>query len=93
MRHVEALKTLPLQLLGERSMAENHTGNWRSQRPVIDGAKCTGCQICWKFCPEACVTLTAKVPVISMDYCKGCAVCAAECPKDCIAMVAEESAS
>jgi 2-oxoacid:acceptor oxidoreductase delta subunit (pyruvate/2-ketoisovalerate family) len=65
-------------------MEENLTGNWRSLRPVIDAARCTGCLICWKFCPEACVNLTDKVPAIGLSYCKGCGVCVAECPPKAI---------
>ena len=89
MRRIEASDELPLRLLGARPQSENRTADWRSQRPVIDAAACTGCLLCWKFCPEACVALTDKVPVISLDHCKGCALCAAECPKGCIAMVPE----
>ncbi|MBI4371415.1 MAG: hypothetical protein HY552_03860 [Elusimicrobia bacterium] len=83
---------MPVQLVGDQPTSENRTGDWRSQRPVIDAARCTGCLICWKYCPEACVTRTDKVPVILMDYCKGCAICAAECPRDCVAMQPEEAA-
>lgn len=92
MRHVEASEDLPLRIVGTRPMSENRTGDWRSQRPVIDAKRCTGCAICWKFCPEACVTLTEKVPVISLDYCKGCAICAAECPQECVEMRPEAAA-
>jgi 2-oxoacid:acceptor oxidoreductase delta subunit (pyruvate/2-ketoisovalerate family) len=86
-------KSLPQVLNGDRSMSENLTGNWRSIRPVIDEARCTGCLICWKFCPEACVHIVAgkKEPVIDMQYCKGCGICAEECPPKCIA-IQEESA-
>ena len=91
MRHVDELLELPTRLVGMRPMSENKTGNWRSQRPVIDPKKCTGCLICWKFCPEACVTIADKVPAISMEFCKGCAVCAAECPQGCITMAEEGS--
>lgn len=89
MRRVEKSPDLPVRLLGERPMTENLTGDWRSQKPVIHADRCTGCNVCWKYCPEACVTLTEKVPVISMDFCKGCALCAAECPQECIEMVEE----
>lgn len=74
----------PRILFSDRSMAENKTGNWRTLRPHIDHSRCTGCLICWKFCPEACVTLTEKVPAIDMSYCKGCGICVAECPPKCI---------
>lgn len=92
MRRVEGTAALPVLLLSNRPMSENRTGEWRSQRPVIDAGRCTGCLICWKYCPDACVALTDKVPVISMDYCKGCAICAVECPRRCIAMIPEEAA-
>lgn len=91
MRRVEATSDLPVRIVSSRPMSENKTGDWRSQRPAIDATRCTGCLICWKFCPEACVTLTEKVPEISMDFCKGCAVCASECPQGCIAMDEEGS--
>ena len=29
------------------------TGSWRSHRPVVDAQKCTKCQLCWIYCPEA----------------------------------------
>jgi 2-oxoacid:acceptor oxidoreductase delta subunit (pyruvate/2-ketoisovalerate family) len=74
----------PRSIISDRSMEENLTGNWRSLRPVIDAARCTGCLICWKFCPEACVGLTDKVPAIGLSYCKGCGVCVAECPPKAI---------
>ena len=79
----------PETIVSDRSMAENLTGNWRSLRPVIDAARCTGCLICWKFCPEACVKLTDKVPLIDLAYCKGCGICVAECPCGAIEMVPE----
>ena len=79
----------PRVMIATRSMDENHTGNWRTMRPVIDAKACTGCNICWKQCPEACVDLTDKVPEIDMDYCKGCGICVAECPAKCVHFVAE----
>lgn len=72
-------------------MAENRTSNWRSLRPEIDSARCTGCLLCWKFCPEACFLLWEKVPAIDFDHCKGCGVCAQECPPRCIIMRPEEA--
>ena len=71
------------------SMLINKTGSWRSSRPVIDEGKCTGCLICWKFCPDACIEPGEK-PKINLDYCKGCGICAEECPFDAIEMVREE---
>jgi len=82
---------LPRVILSTRRMSENKTGNWRTMRPIIDRHICTGCQICWKYCPEACVKLTDKVPAIDMDFCKGCGVCVEECPKHCVSFVPEGS--
>ena len=82
--------SFPRVIVSTRSMSENRTGTWRTPRPVIDASKCTGCLICWKYCPEACVTLTQKVPVIDMNYCKGCGICVEECPAHCVDFPAEE---
>ena len=82
-------KAYPRAIASMRSMDENHTGNWRTMRPVINSENCTGCRICWKFCPEACVLLTEKVPTINMDYCKGCGICVSECPARCVHFIAE----
>ena len=84
-------KAYPRVIVSPRSMDENLTGNWRTLRPVIHSEKCTGCLICWKFCPEACVGLTEKVPDIDMDYCKGCGICVAECPAHCMSFVPESA--
>lgn len=71
------------------SMLVNKTGAWRSLRPVIDPGRCTGCLICWKFCPEACIR-PGKLPEVDLDYCKGCGICAEECPRGAIEMVREK---
>lgn len=82
----------PAVFLSTRPMSENLTGAWRSLRPVVDLPRCTGCNICWKFCPEACIRMEADRPVVDLGYCKGCGICAVECPPRCIEMVGEERA-
>ncbi len=82
-------RSFPRVIASTRSMDENMTGNWRTLRPVIDSEKCTGCLICWKFCPEACVEATEKVPIIDMNHCKGCGICVSECPAHCVRFVPE----
>lgn len=82
---------LPRTLPADRSMAENKTANWRSLRPGIEADRCTGCLLCWKFCPEACIRLGEKVPSIVYDYCKGCGVCVKECPQRCISLSPQEA--
>ena len=87
----EPLST-PVVTPSARPMSENLTGDWRSVAPRIDAEKCTGCLLCWKFCPEACVDVAGDIPKIDLHYCKGCGVCAAECPAHCVHM-SEEAAS
>jgi len=74
------------------------TGQWRTQRPVLDREKCTqekkegaACYRCWLYCPEA--VIPRETPIeIDLTYCKGCAICAEECPTDAIVMVPEAGA-
>lgn len=69
------------------------TGDWRSERPVLDREKCTYCSLCWVYCPEGAYTDMGpeeKYYLVDLDFCKGCGICAYECPKDAIEMVLEE---
>lgn len=66
---------------------ENRTGSWRTERPVLDKDKCTGCRLCWLFCPESCIA--DETFAIDYAYCKGCGICATECPTDAIGMERE----
>ena len=86
------IKDLPPMAMSLRSMGANLTGAWRNIRPMVDGDKCTGCMICWKFCPDLAIDINTdkERPIINLDYCKGCGICAEECPKKCITMVEEE---
>ncbi|MDK2880068.1 MAG: pyruvate ferredoxin oxidoreductase delta subunit [Thermoanaerobacteraceae bacterium] len=68
--------------------AGGKTGNWRTVKPVIDLEKCSGCLLCWIFCPEACIGKNDRS--IDYTYCKGCGICETECPKKAIVMVKEE---
>ena len=53
------------------------TGSWRSHRPVVDTKKCTKCQLCWVYCPEA--VIDRNEITIDYRYCKGCGVCVSSC--------------
>jgi len=69
---------------------EYETGLWRSEKPIIDYAKCTKCLFCWVFCPEPAIDRTPEKAVeINLRYCKGCGICAAVCPPKAIRMVEE----
>ncbi|HUV75127.1 MAG TPA: 4Fe-4S binding protein [Dehalococcoidales bacterium] len=67
------------------------TGDWRSQRPIMDLGKCTKCGLCYVYCPEGCMEENEEgyfEP--NYFYCKGCGICAAECPRTVITMVEEK---
>lgn len=67
------------------------TGDWRSQRPVVDKEKCVTCGLCWIYCPDLAVILAENGDYeVNLDYCKGCGICAKQCPKQAITMVLEE---
>lgn len=71
------------------------TGLWRSQRPVIDEARCNRCAwICSTFCPDSAIEVDAEGrPRIDYDHCKGCLVCVAVCPPHAIHAVPEHEAA
>jgi len=64
------------------------TGDWRTQRPILDNEVCNACGICMVFCPPQCIKY-ADTYVIDLEYCKGCGICAKECPKKAITMTPE----
>jgi len=72
---------------------EYQTGDWRSERPVIDFSKCIQCLFCWGYCPDGAIKVENQ-KVVGVDYfhCKGCGICSAECPAKCIAMIDELTA-
>lgn len=79
--------TIPV---GGNSML-NETGGWRTYVPVIDSEQCTGCMLCYFFCPDASIIVEdGKAVGVDLKHCKGCGICAKECPVDCITMVLEE---
>jgi len=31
------------------------TGDWRTERPILDKEKCIKCALCWIYCPDAAI--------------------------------------
>ena len=61
------------------------TGNWRTERPVIELEKCKRCFLCYLYCPEAAMRLDVdNFPHVDYEHCKGCMICYEECPTDAI---------
>ncbi len=72
------------------SAALRRTGNWRTERPVIDLTKCKRCFLCYLYCPDAAMRLDAdNFPHIDYDHCKGCMICYEECPTEAISRETE----
>lgn len=79
----------PFGPVGVGSSPSNLTGGWRVNKPILDGAKCTNCLLCWFYCPDGSITRGEKIIEIHYDYCKGCGVCAAVCVPKAIRMERE----
>lgn len=83
---IKGANDMPAMAMSLGKMTYNKTGSWRNMTPVLDGEKCNGCMLCWKFCPDVCMSADDP-PIIDYDFCKGCGVCANECPVDAIEMI------
>jgi len=87
LKAVRAAKTMLIYQPGWSE--ENHTGSWRSMRPVVDQEKCRECGFCWLYCPDSAISRKDAI-TINYTYCKGCGICAVECKFDAITMNPEE---
>lgn len=63
--------------------------SWRHQMPVLDRERCSGCAMCFFFCPTGCITYNEHDFVVNLDFCKGCGICAKICPRGAITMIRE----
>ena len=67
------------------------TGDWRSERPVMDKERCNKCGLCWLYCPDAAMKLLEDgYYEPDLFYCKGCGICAKVCAREAITMIEEE---
>ncbi len=60
-----------------------------SLHPVIDPARCLGCNVCVKACPEGEILgiIGGKAQLVEPTHCIGHGACAAACPTDAISLV------
>ncbi len=65
------------------------TGEWRTERPIVDTQICNACGICITYCPPQCMVDDGEFYKANLEFCKGCGVCAKECPKGAITMKSE----
>ena len=73
------------------SAGARKTGDWRTERPVLDKETCTKCALCWLNCPDAAIKPAEEgYYEADLHYCKGCGICADVCPVDAITMIEEE---
>jgi len=67
------------------------TGDWRTERPILDKEQCIKCALCWIYCPDAAIKPGEdKYYEADLYYCKGCGICASICPVGAISMTEEE---
>ncbi|MEA4891031.1 MAG: 4Fe-4S binding protein [Peptococcaceae bacterium] len=67
------------------------TGDWRTERPVLDWEKCRQCLLCAPVCPDSSIPVAAgKRLDFDYSHCKGCGVCRQVCPFAAITMVKEQ---
>lgn len=85
-----SLEELPITAISFISTEGNETGEWRSQRPLLDLSLCNRCGLCWMYCPDGAIRGEGDSFQISYTYCKGCGICAKECPKGAISLRVEE---
>lgn len=84
--HISGYPTGPNCRAGQ--LVEGHAG-WRTFRPEIDRAKCTGCWMCYLLCPDAAIYKNENRAAVNYDFCKGCGICARHCPTRAIVMKKE----
>lgn len=78
-------------LLEPGTSSQRRTGDWRTERPVVDRTKCNKCGLCWLYCPDAAMKAVEDgYYEPDLYHCKGCGICAEVCAKGAIQMIEEE---
>ena len=52
---------------------------------VVDGARCTGCEICIDACPDEAISVNG-IAAVDPGLCAGCGACVPECPNEALAL-------
>lgn len=69
-----------------------NVGSYTRVKPKVDLSQCTGCLLCFVFCPDGAISFHGdKKPVVDFNLCKSCGICVHECPKKAIEMSTVES--
>ncbi len=81
--------TIACNIFEPGTSAAVETGDWRTEKPVIDWAKCKQCLLCAPVCPDMSIPVGEDGKRKDFDYffCKGCGICANACPFGAITMV------
>ena len=80
----------PYIAISHLSTLHNETGDWRTERPVMNRSRCNKCGLCWTYCPDTSIELDTDGYYKNLyEYCKGCGICVEVCPKKAITMEIE----
>jgi uncharacterized protein len=63
-----------------------------SVKPSVKDKKCTGCELCTKWCPTGSITMAGAIAAIDWKTCIGCGQCLSVCQFDAIKFSWSESA-
>lgn len=85
----EKLSGYPDTVCFEAGHLVTKNAGWRSERPVIDTARCVGCMQCYMYCPDGVIYKKDNKAAIDYDFCKGCGICVKMCRPQAIRMEAE----
>jgi len=84
-----AFDEVPVNTSFEAGYLVTVNSGWRSIRPVVENAKCVGCEQCYLYCPDGVISIKDGKAQIDYDFCKGCGICAKICRIGAIGMEAE----
>ena len=74
------LKNLGMGLSSRMGKLRQHSAT----KPKIDERKCTGCEVCIRWCPEDAISMRGEVAWIDEEKCIGCGECLTVCRFDAV---------